>query len=132
MTTIARLAASIAACSLILAQSPAHAAAAKASFFACKDEAVFKKAFQRPAGQATRDAKEDKNKVDAYFKAKMATGECLQLARGEQLSVDQRDNDMWCVRPSGGLDCYWTLDKAIDLDPSTSPSSEQPHRAKNH
>jgi len=117
---------------LALAQSPAYSAAAKATFFACKTRPVFKKAFERPAGKADQDTKDDKDKREAYFKAKVASGDCTQLARGEEVSVDQRDGDLWCVRPSGDLDCYWTADKAIDLNPSASPAGAQPHGSRHH
>jgi hypothetical protein len=154
MCKIGRLAAFLLPAFFFLAQSPAHAAAAKATYFACKEQAVFKKAFEHPAGKpgkvaaakdpaandphgkdlADKDAKENKDKRDAYFKAKVATGECTQLARGEDLSVDERAGDLWCVRPSGGLDCYWTLDQAIDLNPSMSASTgaAQTRGSKHH
>jgi hypothetical protein len=142
MGNIGRLTAFLLPAFFLLAQSPAHAAAAKATFFACKEQAVFKKAFEHPAGKpgknlakdpaakdllgkdlADKEAKENRDKRDAYFKAKVVTGECTQLARGEDLSVDERAGNLWCVRPSGGLDCYWTLDQAIDLNPSMSAST---------
>jgi hypothetical protein len=125
--------------SFLLARSPAHAAAAKATFFACKDRMVFKKAFQLPVGKGGQDTKketkEDKTNAEAYFKAKVATGDCLQFARGQDVSIDQRDGNLWCVRLSGGLDCYWTIDKAIDLNPSTTTTTstgDQSHHTRNH
>jgi hypothetical protein len=117
----------------VWSQSLAHAAAVKATFFACKDQAIFKKAFQRPAGKTSLDAKDAKADSDAYFKSRISTGECLQLARGEEVSIDQRNGELWCVRPSGGLECYWTADKAIDLFPSTaSTAAGQSPRGRNH
>jgi hypothetical protein len=122
---------------LVLSQSPARAAAVKATFYACKDQAIFKKAFQRPAGKASLDAKDAKADSDAYFKSRISTGECLQLARGQDVSIDQRNGELWCVRPSGGLECYWTADKAIDLFPSTTTTmtptaAGQSRRGQNH
>jgi hypothetical protein len=96
---------------LLLDQSPAKAAAANATFFACKNEAIFKKAFEAPAGKAVKDDKEVRRNADAYFKGKVAAGDCLQLARGQTVTVDERHGDMWCVRLAGGLDCYWTTEK---------------------
>jgi hypothetical protein len=134
---IVRLSAFILPGLLILGASPAHAAAVKATVFACKEAAVFKKAFEQPAGKANKDpkaasdTKEIRKNTDAYFKAKVATGECLQLARGQTVSVDERNGNLWCVRLSGGLDCYWTAEQLIDLYPSGS-TSEQPRRTKNH
>jgi hypothetical protein len=119
---------------LVLPQSPARAAAVKATFYACRDQALFKKAFERPAGKASVDQKTAKADSDAYFKPKIATGECLQLARGEEVSVDQHNGELSCVRPTGGLECYWTADKAIDLFPSstTSSGSSTSHRGRTH
>jgi hypothetical protein len=144
MGNIGRRAAFILPIFLLLAQSPAHAAAAKTSFYACKQQAIFKKAFEHPAVKTSKDpagkdqtgkeSKDDKDKRDAYFKAKVATGECTQLARGEDVSVDERAGNLWCVRPSGGLDCFWTLDQAIDLNPSMSASTgaAQQRGSKHH
>jgi hypothetical protein len=133
MHLVVRLAAFVLPGLLIAAAHfPAHAAAAKATFFACKEQTVFKKPFQHPAGQASKDVKEDKAKTEAYFKAKIASGECIQLARGEQVSIDQRDGELSCVRQTGGLNCYWTADNVIELYPSAQPTSDQPHRAKSH
>jgi len=134
---IVRLSAFILPGLLVLGPSPAHAAAAKATAFACKEAAVFKKAFEQPAGKtnkdpkAASDTKEIKKNTDAYFKAKVATGECLQIARGQPVSVDERNGNLWCVRLTGGLDCFWTAEQLIDLYPSGS-TSEQPRRTKNH
>jgi hypothetical protein len=122
---------------LFLGPSSAHAAAAKATAYACKDAAVFKKAFEQPASKANndpraaKDTKEIRKNSDAYFKAKVATGECLQLARGQALSVDERNGNLWCVRLSGDLECYWTAEQLIDLYPSAS-TGEPPRRTKNH
>jgi hypothetical protein len=118
---------------LMVPSAPAHAAAAKATFYACTEQAVFKRAFERPSKQAGEDSKADKEKRDVYFKTKMASGECIQLARSEQLSVDQRQGNLWCVRPSGELNCYWTADSAIDLNPSAdSSSSAQSRGSRRH
>jgi hypothetical protein len=119
---------------LILARSPARAAAVKGTFYACKDQEMFKKAFQRPAGKPSVNEKDAKADSEAYFKPKITTGECLQLARGEEVSIDERNGELWCVRPPGGLECYWTVDKAIDLFPSSAPAaaSGQSRQGRNH
>ena len=111
----------------ILGKSRVEAAAFKGTFAACKDEAVLKKAFQNPSDT-------DGKKAAAYFKAKVESGECMQFVRGQQITVDERDGGFWCVRPSGGLDCYWTLEKVVDLNPpSPSTASEgQPRQGKRH
>ncbi|MBY6243452.1 hypothetical protein [Methylosinus sp. Sm6] len=94
----------------------AQAAVARGAVLACRDPADIKRAF-KPINDKT--AKEDA----AYFKARLSAGECVQLVRDQQLLVDQRDGPLWCVRPSGGLDCYWTHEKAIDLYPSQRPAA---------
>lgn len=97
----------------------AQAAVARGAVLACRDPAVIKRAF-KPIDAKT--AKEDA----AFFKAKLSAGECVQLVRDQKVLVDQRDGPLWCVRPSGGLDCYWTLEKAIDLYPAPAPAPGEP------
>jgi hypothetical protein len=103
---------------LISAQSVADAAALKGAVAACKDQADIKKALVRASDKETKA-------TAAYIKSKTASGDCLQLTRGAQVDVDQRDGVLWCVRPAGALDCYWTLDKAVDLYPANSATSGQ-------
>jgi hypothetical protein len=110
MNQLQRLAALVLPSVFVLSISPATAAAFKTTAAACRDKAVFKQAFQSPTD------KEGK-KAAAYFQTKLGTGECSQFARGQQVTVDERDGGLWCVRPSGGLDCYWTIEKAVDLNP---------------
>lgn len=95
---------------LMLGGGPAFGAALKVAAPACSDEATLKKGYQIPA-----DA--DGKKAAAYFKDRIDAGECQQLARGQQVTVDERHEPLWCVRPNGGLDCFWTLAKAVDLNP---------------
>jgi len=78
---------------------------------ACKDQADIKKALQHSSDK-------DGKATAAYFKTRAESGDCLQLTRGQLVDVDERDGPLWCVRPSGGLDCFWTLEKAVDLYPS--------------
>ncbi|HXY58664.1 MAG TPA: hypothetical protein VEH76_08790 [Methylocystis sp.] len=95
---------------LVLSGGAGSCAALKVAAPACSDEATLKKGYQIPA-----DA--DGQKAAAYFKGRIDEGECQQFARGQQVTVDERHEPLWCVRPSGGLDCFWTLAKAIDLNP---------------
>lgn len=97
----------------------AMAAAARGAVLACRDQADIKRAFK---SMNEKTAKED----DAYFKGRLSAGECVQLVRDQKVLVDQRDGPLWCVRPSGALDCYWTLDRAIDLYPAQPPGPGQP------
>ena len=95
---------------LIFAPSPADAAAFKAAYAACQDKAVFKKAVTFPGDK-------DGKKAGEFLKGRIDAHECLLFTRGQQVSVDERDGDLWCVRRAGDLDCYWTIDKAVDLNP---------------
>ena len=84
---------------LILAQSPADAAAFKAAYAACQDKAVFKKAVTFPGDK-------DGKKAGEFLKGRIDAHECLLFTRGQQVSVDERDGNLWCVRRTGDLDCY--------------------------
>lgn len=96
---------------------------ARGAVLACRDPADIKRAF-KPINEKT--AKED----GAYFKARLSAGECVQLLRDQQVLVDQRNGPLWCVRPSGGLDCYWTLEQAIDLYPTKPAGPGEPPAKK--
>ena len=103
-------AAILAAGIFVAAQAPAKAAAFRTAYAACQDKGVLKQAFQNPKDPGGA-------KVAAFLKTKIDSGACLQFAKGQQVSIDERDGSLWCVRRSGDLDCYWTLDKAVDPDP---------------
>ncbi|OBS54225.1 hypothetical protein A8B73_01725 [Methylosinus sp. 3S-1] len=110
------------AVSLCLAPA-AQAAVARGAVLACRDPADIKRAF-KPINEKT--AKDDA----AYFKSRLSAGECVQLVRDQKVLVDQRDGPLWCVRPSGALDCYWTLEKAIDLYPAPPAGPGDPGKKK--
>ena len=95
---------------LILASSAADAAAFKAAYAACQDKAVFKKALTFPGDK-------DGKKAGEFLKGRIDAHECLLFNRGQEVSVDERDGNLWCVRRGGDLECYWTIDKVIDLNP---------------
>jgi hypothetical protein len=95
---------------LVFAQLPAHAAAFKAAYAGCGDKAVFKKALSFPGDK-------DGKKAGEYLKSRVDAHECLLFNRNQQVSVDERDGNLWCVRRTGDLDCYWTIDKVVDLNP---------------
>ena len=94
---------------VILWQGSAIAAAVKAVTPACRDEATLKSGLQN-------GDKEGKNAV-SYFSTKINAGDCIRLLKGQEVSVDERHSEIWCVRRTGDLDCYWTLEKAVDLYP---------------
>ncbi len=93
---------------LMFAPSAADAAAFKAAYAACQDKAVFKKALTFPGDK-------DGKKAGEFLKGRIDAHECLLFTRGQQVSVDERDGNLWCVRRAGDLDCYWTIDKVVDL-----------------
>jgi hypothetical protein len=95
---------------LMFAPSAAGAAAFKAAYAACQDKAVFKKAFATPGDKEGKKAGE-------FLKGRIDAHECLLFNRGQEVSVDERDSNLWCVRRTGDLDCYWTIDKVVDLNP---------------
>ena len=84
---------------LIFAPSAADAAAFKAAYAACQDKAVFKKALTFPGDKEGKKAGE-------FLKGRIDAHECLLFTRGQQVSVDERDGNLWCVRRAGDLDCY--------------------------
>jgi hypothetical protein len=100
---------------LIFAQSPACAAAFKGAYAGCQDKAVVKKALTLPGDK-------DGKKAGEFLKGRIDARECLLFTRGQQVSVDERDGNLWCVRRTGDLDCYWTIDKAVDLNPPLTSS----------
>ncbi|PWB83141.1 MAG: hypothetical protein C3F11_08180 [Methylocystaceae bacterium] len=109
---------------LFLCVPAAKAAAVRGPVLACRDQADIKRAL-RPTSD--KDAKDNA----AYLKGRVGAGECVQLLRDQKVLVDQRDGQLWCVRPSGALDCYWTYEKAIDLYPPPPPEpGEQPGAKK--
>jgi hypothetical protein len=116
--------ASAAACVVILGCAGADAAVIKAAAVACKNEPLIVKPVEKPKG---------KTPDPASLRSKGATGDCMQFARGQQVSVDEKHGDLWCVRPMGALDCFWTSDKGVDLNaaPSTD-SASQPRQSRRH
>lgn len=100
---------------LIFAQSPAGAAAFRAAYAGCQDKAVVKKGLSLTGDK-------DGKKAGEFFKGRIDAHECLLFNRGQQVSVDERDGNLWCVRRTGDLDCYWTIDKVVDINPPLSSS----------
>jgi hypothetical protein len=85
----------------------AEAAMTKAIVLGCKAQSDLKTAAQ------LRVKGEKKSSVD-FEKAKIAAGDCLLLPRSTVITIDQRNAPLVCIRPPGGLDCYWTISSAID------------------
>lgn len=110
MATLMRRAAPAAAVLLMFSHDAASAAAFRAAYPACRDKSVFAKSLKSPGAKPnTTEA--------AAMKARIDAGECLLFRKGEQVSIDERDGALWCVRRTGDLDCFWTLEKAVDPNP---------------
>jgi hypothetical protein len=101
---------------LVLAPAPAAAAAFRTAYAVCQDKDLFKQAFQNPKDPAGARAA-------AFLKGKVESGACLQFGKGQQVTIDERDGALWCVRRTGDLDCFWTIDKAVDPNPPLASSS---------
>ena len=43
------------------------------------------------------------------------------------VTVDTKDAKLFCVRPTGGLDCYWTADADINQNPSEPEAHQGGH-----
>ena len=123
---IALAAAGSAVFALVPALAPARAAAVRGPILACRDKGDIMKALQRGSDKQGKE-------IASFLDGRVKSGDCLQLRTDQKVEVDQRDGVLWCVRPAGGLDCFWTLDKAIDLyPPAPQVPGEAPARGKKH
>ena len=91
----------------LLLPSMAEAASVIKPIVACKDEADSRKVLDFLG-------KNDKAGLDKFSAAKLAKGDCLSLSKGMAVTIDTKDAKLFCVRPTGGLDCYWTADADIN------------------
>ncbi|MFY9657241.1 MAG: hypothetical protein WAK01_11755 [Methylocystis sp.] len=99
----------------LLPASPSQGAAFRGAYPGCADKGVLRQAF--------KDSKDTSGaKAAALLKSKVDAGLCIQFSKGQQVSIDERDGSLWCVRRTGDLDCYWTLDKAVDPSPPITSS----------
>jgi len=96
----------------------ARAAAMKTSTFGCKAPADAQKALYL-------QSKKDAAGLAAFTQAKLASGACVTLGRGLTVTTDMKKPPLTCVRLSGDLDCYWTADVLVDLNPA---EPERPSR----
>jgi hypothetical protein len=88
----------------------ANAAVFRNEFPGCQDKDLLKQSLQIPKGFS-------ENRSFAFLKSKVESGACVNFSKGQQVSIDQREGALWCVRRTGDLECYWTLDKAVDENP---------------
>jgi uncharacterized membrane protein YgcG len=104
----------------LLLPSIAEAASVIKPIVACKDEADSKKVLDFLG-------KNDKAGLDKFSAPKLARGDCLSLSKGMAVTIDTKDAKLFCVRPTGGLDCYWTADADINQNASEPEAHQGGH-----
>jgi hypothetical protein len=103
----------------LLLPSMAEAASVIKPIVACKDEVDSRKVLDFLG-------KNDKVGLDKFSAPKLAKGDCLTLAKGMAVTIDTKNTTLFCVRPTGGLDCYWTADADINqnaAEPEARPAT---------
>jgi hypothetical protein len=109
----------LAVCALFF-PSMAEAATVIKPIVACKDEADSKKVL-------VFLGKNDKAGLDRFSAPKLAKGGCFALSKGMAVTIDTKDAKLFCVRPWGGLDCYWTADADINQNPAEPETRPATH-----
>jgi hypothetical protein len=98
----------------------AEAASVIKPIVACKDEADTRKVLDFLG-------KNDKAGLDKFSAPKLAKGDCLSLSKGMAVTIETKDANLFCVRPRGGLDCYWTADAGINQNASEPEARRVTH-----
>ncbi len=70
----------------------------------------------RSADDAARLAAPARDKAQA--RALVASGACIDFAKGITIDVDERRPPLLCVRLTGDLSCYWMAAALVDDHPS--------------
>jgi hypothetical protein len=104
----------------LLLPSMAEAASVIKPIVACKDEADSRKVLDFLG-------KKDTAGLDKFSAPKLAKGDCFSLSKGMAVTIDTKDGTLLCVRPWGGLDCYWTADADIDQNPAEPETRPATH-----
>jgi len=104
----------------LLLPSIAEAASVIKPIVACKDEADSRKVLDFLG-------KNDTAGLDKFSAPKLAKGDCLSLSKGMTVTIDTKDAKLFCVRPWGGLDCYWTADADINQNASEPEARPATH-----
>ena len=104
----------------LLLPSMADAASVIKPIVACKDEADTRKVLDFLG-------KNDKAGLDKFSAPKLAKGDCLSLSKGMAVTIETKDANLFCVRPTGGLDCYWTADAGINQNASEPEARRATH-----
>jgi hypothetical protein len=105
---------------VILAIPAANAARVRQTIVGCREEADAKKRVEPPALNRRSAAP-----------AKLAAP-CSDLQKGMTVTVEQTDGQFLCVRPWGGLECFWTQSAAIDQNNDRAPAAPKPIWGKAH
>lgn len=58
-------------------------------------------------------AEGDQEAIKRFKIATSQSGECLTLRKGEPVDVEKRNDKIFCVRPPGEEQCYWTDNLAL-------------------
>jgi hypothetical protein len=106
------------ALAVLLLPSIAEGATVIKPIVACKAEADSKKVVDFMA-------KNDISGLDAFSSPRLSSRDCLSLLKGMTVDVDKKDGRLFCVRPTGGLDCYWTVDVAINQKPAAESDTDE-------
>jgi hypothetical protein len=104
----------------LLLPSMAEAASVIKPIVACKDAADSRKVLDFLG-------KNDKVGLDKFSTPKLAKGDCLSLSKGMAVTIDTKDAKLFCVRPTGGLDCYWRADADINQNASEPEARPATH-----
>ena len=70
--------------------------------------------------------------LDKFSAPKLAKGDCFSLSKGMAMTIDKKDGKLLCVRPWGGLDCYWTADADINQNPAEPETRPATHSGGGH
>jgi uncharacterized membrane protein YgcG len=104
----------------LLLPSMAQAASVIKPIVACREEADSKKVLEFLG-------KNDKAGLDKFSAPKLSKGDCLTLSKGMAVTIDTKDAKLFCVRPTGGLDCYWTVDADINQNATETQAHQGDH-----
>ena len=109
--------ASLAAVLASLAVAPGvRADALRANAVACRADGDAQKI-------AALEGRRDTAGAAALARPLVASGACIDLAKGIQVGIDERRAPLLCVRLTGDLSCYWLQAALIDEHPGEKGSS---------
>lgn len=107
------------AATMFFFSTAAEAASVAKPIIAWKAEADSKKAVDLLA-------KQDNAGLNKFSGPKLSSGDCFSLFKGMAVDVERKDGQLLCVRPTGGLDCYWAAEIAISQKPTEPETRKSP------